>query len=85
MAGDGNGLVRKFIRNDIEVHLVGFDAPIFYIHYSIVLGKISPLAEGKLLTGVVHLAVSQWCKHRMRVQCQVGWLFLHGLGWPIYH
>ena len=85
MASDGNGIVRELIRNDIEVHPVGFDAPLFHIHHRPVLVKIPPPAEGELLSGVVHLAVPYGCKHRMRVQCQVGWPLLHGTGWLIYY
>ena len=58
MAGDGNGVVRKLVRNDIEVHLIGFDAPILHVHHGPVLGKVPPPAEGELLVGVVHLAVA---------------------------
>ena len=85
MAGDGNGFIRELIRNDIEIHPVGFDAPVFHIYHGTVLGKIPSPAEGKLLTGVGHLAAPQWYKHRMRVQCQMGWLLLHGLGWLIHY
>ena len=67
MVGDGDGIVREFIRDDIEVHTVGLDAPVLHIHNGTVLGKIPPPAEGELLARVVHLAVSYWYKHRMRV------------------
>lgn len=85
LAGDSHGVMRKLVCYNLKIHSLGFDAPLLHVHYRPLLGKISPASKGKLHSGVVPLAISQWHQHRMCLQCEMGRALLYRPGGPLHN
>lgn len=84
MVGDGDGIMREFVRNNLQVYLVGLHAPLLYIYDGTLLGEVSSAAKAELHTRMVSLVVLDWNQHRMRYQRKVGWAFLHSACWTLH-
>lgn len=66
MVGDVDGVMREFIRNNLQVYPPRFHAPLLYLYDGALLGEVSSAAEAELLPRMVPLVVLNRNQHRVR-------------------
>lgn len=84
LVGDIDGSLREFIRDNLKIHLVRLDASLLHTDDDALLGTISSVAERKLFTRMVFLALSYWSQYWLCLQRKVGWLVLHSPCRPLH-